>query len=223
MQDETNDQNNPHGPVPPETERALKMIADARRGDSASINELISLIYPELKKRARWLMRGERSGHTFGPSGSELVQRVLEKILETGGQIFKAANTEEELIKMLTRRMRFILVDYARSIGTHGKPSPRSRVPFDDIQRSARVANVNLDEVLITHEALAKLAAVDAEAATALELRAFAGLTNEEAAGTMGLSVPKFRRILKFAMVFLTNLLQEPASPQDEPGPLAGA
>jgi DNA-directed RNA polymerase specialized sigma24 family protein len=77
--------------------------------------------------------------------------------------------------------------------------------------------------VLITHEALAKLAAVDVEAATALELRAFAGLTNEEAAGTMGLSVPKFRRILKFAMVFLTNLLQEPASPQGEPGPLAGA
>ena len=216
MQDETNDQNPPRVPVPPETEPALKMIADARRGDSAAINDLVSIIYPELKRRARWLMRGERIGHTFGPSGSELVQRVMEKVLETGGQIFKAANTEEELIKMLTRRMRFILVDYARSIGIHGKPSPRSRVPFDDVQRSARVASVNLDEVLITNEALAKLSGVDPEAATALELRSFAGLTNEEAAGTMGLSVPKFRRNLHFAMVFLADLLQEPASPQTD-------
>jgi RNA polymerase sigma factor (TIGR02999 family) len=214
MQNESSNQANPHVPAPSTTERALKMIAGARRGDSDSINELISLIYPELKRRARYLMRGERSGHTFGPSGSELVQRVMERILETGGQVFKAANTEEELIKMLTRRMRFILVDYARSTGTHGKPSPRNRIPFDDVQRSARVASVNLDEVLMTHEALAKLTEVDAEAATALELRSFAGLTNEEAAGTMGLSVPKFRRILHFAMVFLTELLQEPTRPQ---------
>jgi RNA polymerase sigma factor (TIGR02999 family) len=214
MNNESSDPTRPNPPVAQESDLALEIIVGARQGDSASINELISLIYPELKRRARWLMRGERGGHTFGPSGSELVQRVMEKILETGGQIFNAASTEEELIKMLTRRMRFILVDYARSAGTHGKPSPRSRVPLDDIQRSTRVASVNLDEVLITHEALAKLARVDSEAATALELRSFAGLTNEEAAGTMGLSVPKFRRTLRFAMVFLTDLLQEPARPQ---------
>ena len=216
MNDETNAPAKPDPPVASESDLALKIIVGARMGDSTSFDELITLIYPELKRRARWLMKGERIGHTFGPSGSELVQRVMEKILETGGQIFHAANTEEELIKMLTRRMRFILVDYARSIATHGKPSPRSRVPFDDVQRLARVASVNLDEVLITHEALAKLAKVDSEAATALELRSFAGLTNEEAAGTMGLSVPRFRRTLRFAMVFLTDLLQDPASPQTD-------
>ncbi len=137
MPDETSDPSRPDVPVPPEGERAHKILADARRGDSLAINELIGLIYPELKRRARWLMMGERSGHTFGPSGSELVQRVMERILESGGLIFNAANTEEELIRMLTRRMRFILVDYARSARIHGKPSPRSRIPLDDVQRFA--------------------------------------------------------------------------------------
>ena len=215
MRDETDDATNPGDPVPAADERARELIGGARRGDSVSIDELVSLIYPELKRRARWLMKGERPGHTFGPSGSELVQRVMERILETGGQIFKAANTEEELIKMLTRRMRFILVDYARSAGKHGMPSPRGRLPFDDIERSTRVASVNLDEVLITHQALAKLAGVDTEAALALELRVFAGLTNDEAAGTMGLSVPKFRRTFKFAMVFLKELMQNSTTPQN--------
>ncbi len=216
MRDNADDLENGSERVPAPDERAREILAGARRGEHDSVNELVSIIYPELKRRARWLMKGERLGHTFGPSGSELVQRVLERILETGSQIFSAANAEEELIKMLTRRMRFILVDYARSASTHGKPSPRSRVPFDDIARATSVANVNLDEVLIIHQAVAKLAGVDAEAEMALELRVFAGLTNEEAAGIMGMSVPKFRRTLKFAMVFLKELMHTPESSQTD-------
>jgi len=212
MDEETNHQPNSRDPIPPETERAIKMIAGARLGDSVSINELMSRVYPELKRRAQWLMKGERVGHTFGPSGSELVQRVMEKILEAGGQIFEAIESEQELIRILTRRMRFILVDYARSTTKHGKPSPRSRVSFDDIERSVRVATIDLDEVLTTHQALLKLTQVDADAATALELRVFAGLSNEEAAGTMGWNLAKFRRTLKFGMVFVKEFLQGPAA-----------
>lgn len=84
MDEETNDQPNAGNPSRPEDTRAIKMIARARLGDSVSINDLMSRVYPELKRRAQWLMKGERVGHTFGPSGSELVQRVMEKILEAG-------------------------------------------------------------------------------------------------------------------------------------------
>lgn len=71
---------------------------------------------------------------------------------------------------------------------------------------------MNLDEVLIVHEALLRLTQVDAEAATALELRVFAGLTNEEAASAVGLNLAKFRRSLKFGMAFVEELLQGPNS-----------
>jgi len=192
--------------------RAVALIAGARQGDAESVNELISLIYPELKRRARWLMAGERPGHTFGASGSELVQRVMEKILATEGQIFNVAGTEEDLVNLLTGRMRFILVDYARAAAADRRPCPRSRLPFEDIQRSARVSAVNIEEVLAIDEILTKLATQDADAARALELRFFAGLTNEEAAGAMDLSVASFRRTLRRATVFLKALMGCPNS-----------
>ncbi len=186
-----------------EGRRATELMAGARRGDTDSINELIGLIYPELKRRSRWLMAAERTGHTFGASGSELVQRVMEKILAAGGGVFNAAETEEELVRILTRQMRFILVDYARAATAFNSPSPRSRVPFDNVQQWTADSGVNIEEVLNMHEALTKLSNLDSDAAKALELRFFAGLTNEEAAGAMGLSVATFRRVLKRATVFL--------------------
>jgi RNA polymerase sigma-70 factor (ECF subfamily) len=196
-------------PLPYDSASAAKMIGGARLGDPTALNALITLIYPELRRRARWLMTKEREGHTFGPSGSELVQRVLEKILESGGQIFHAADTEEGLIRMLTQRMRFILVDYARAARTRGKPSPRSRVHFEDIQPWAAVTDVNIEQVLSIHEVLEALEREDAPAAEALELRLFAGLTNEEAAGAMGFSVAKFRRTLACGMTFVRQALEE--------------
>ena len=206
-------------PVPPplpdaEGRRAAELISGARLGDADCINELIRLIYPELKRRARWLMAGERTGHTFGPSGSELVQRVIESTLATGGEIFSAADTEEDLIRMLTRRMRFILVDYARAATAQRRPSPRKRHDFEDASRTQADATVNIAEVLGTHEALTKLAELDPEAARAVELRFFAGLTNDEAAAAMGLSVASFRRTLKRGTIFFKAALEPPPPPE---------
>jgi len=212
MRDQTNDQPNPHDIDPAGNQRALELIAGARQGDEASISELISLIYPELERRAHWLMSGERTGHPFGPSGSELVQRLMVRILESGAQIFNAVNTEEELIRLLTRRMRWILVDYA----IHDPPD--RLVPFHEVKRSALVSHVAMEEVPGTHqaladleEALAKLAEEDAQAALAIELRAFSGLTSKEAAGAMGLSVASFRRSLSHGKAFLKELIESPA------------
>src|ERR1017187_7728949 len=157
VSDKTVDHTFPEDIFRAEPVRSLDPIEGARCGDTASINELINTVYPELKRRARWLMAGERPGHTFGPSGSELVQRVMEKILATGGQIFNAAKTEEDLINLLTRRMRLILVDYARAADADRRPGPRSRVQFENAQRSAPVSAVNVEEVLSTDLVLTKL------------------------------------------------------------------
>jgi RNA polymerase sigma factor (sigma-70 family) len=138
----------------------------------------------------------------------------MEKILAAGGGIFSAANTEEDLINMLTCRMRFILVDYARAASAQRRPSPGSRVDFENAQRSAASATVRIEEVLSTDEVLTKLAGQDPDAAKALELRFFAGLTNEEAAGAMGLSVATFRRTLKRATVFLKAAMEASGASQ---------
>jgi RNA polymerase sigma factor (TIGR02999 family) len=187
--------------------QACELIAGVRRGDAASLNQLLELIYPELKRRACWLMRKERPGHTFGPSGSELVQRVIEKILEAEGRVFSVVDTEKDVINLLTTHMRRLLVSYARSRQAGTRFSPRNRVQFDKIQ--AADPAVNFEEVLIKDDMLNKLALHNPQAAQAFELRFFGGLTNEEAAETMGLHVSKFRRELKCATVFLKTLLEQ--------------
>ncbi len=183
------------------------LIDRARRGDPSSMNDLISMIYPELKRRAYWLMTRERLGHTFGQSGSELVQRVMEKILASGGHVFQAARTEEDLLNMLTRQMRDVLVDYARAHTGSLRANPTARVGFDDLLRSEPVHGVNVEDVLTVNEGLDKLVKLDPDASKAFEMHFFGGLTNEEGAAAMGWSVASYRRAKARADAFLMAVL----------------
>lgn len=191
-------------------ERAAALIAAVRGGDENAANELLGYIYPELKHRARWLMLNERAGHTFGASGSELVQRLLEQILEDDGmRLFQTAESEGKLLNLLTYRMRHILVDYARERGAQKRPQPSLRVSLDDSQLFWKPATtMDIETVLIVQEVLTKLVRMDPEAAKALELRFFSSFTNDEAACVMGLNVATFRRVLKRAMVFSKAALE---------------
>lgn len=184
-----------------DSQRALELLHQARDGDTEAMNALISLIYPDLKRRALCLMRGERAGHTFA-SGSELVQRVLEKMLGAGEGMLATVETEEALISLLTWHMRNILVDYARAYSTAKRPHPKQRLEFDKTERLMG-SQVHTDTVLIVNEALTKLTREDPQAAKAVELRYFADLTNAESAAALGLSEAKFRRELKRGVVFL--------------------
>jgi RNA polymerase sigma factor (TIGR02999 family) len=195
-----------------ETEAAAALLAGAQKGDQQCIDRLMELIYPELKRRARQLMLDERTGHTFGPSGSELVNRVIERILTSGSRVYDVVESEEQLIRVLANRMRFILLDYARSRRTRGKPSPRSRVPFDDIQRVVSPSTLDPEQVLVLNDALSRLAEVDPEAAAAVELRTFTGLTNEEAAAGLGWSVARFRRTHRLGLGYLREIMSAPGA-----------
>lgn len=190
-------------PADDENNAASEIIDRSRRGDPAAMNDLISVMYPELKRRAYWLMTRERAGHTFGQSGSELVQRVMEKILASGGHVFHAARTEEDLLNMLTRQMRYVLVDYARAHAAIRRPNPQARVGFETLLRSEPVHGVNVEDVLSVNEALDKLSKLDADASKAFEIHFFGGLSNEEGAAATGWSVASYRRAKARADAFL--------------------
>jgi RNA polymerase sigma factor (TIGR02999 family) len=183
---------------------ASDLISRARRGDTASMDELVSLIYPELKRRAAWLMTAERPGHDFDASGSDLVQIVLARLLAPPLKPLDALKSEADLIQALTRQMRHVLVDYAR-MQSVSKNRPGTRATFEEALRLRDP--VNVEQVISTHEALVALSKADPVSANAAELRFFAGLTNEEAAAAMGLSLAAFRQRLSLAMAFLRTAL----------------
>lgn len=206
------DPRSPRGTVHDECD---SLLSRTRTGDTEALNRLLNLVYPELKRRARWLMAGERPGHTFGVSGSELLQRTLEKMLQSGGAIFRELAAEEDLIRLLTRQMRFILVDYARARRAEKRPSSSSRVDFEEAARFAPGGGLDPDQLLAFEEALTQLCHQDKKACGAVELRYFSGLTNEEAASAMGLSVATFRRCLRQGTVFLRSALTASARRDD--------
>jgi RNA polymerase sigma factor (sigma-70 family) len=142
----------------------------------------------------------------------------MEKVLATGGGIFSAARTEEDLLNMLTRQMRFVLVDYARAHNGGKRADPHARVSFEDVERTEPVTHLNIEQVLIVNEILEKLTIHDAAAAQAFELRFFAGLTNEEAAAAMGISLSAFRRHLKRADIFVRRIANPLPSGGEEEG-----
>jgi len=193
-------------------QQATELILRVRSGDPEALNELTSMIYPELKRRARGLMSRDRLGHTFGATGSELVNRVMLKVLASGGGIFENVETQLDLVNVLSRHMRFILVDYARRSQSKGRPNPRQRVDFEQAQVFSVADCVDPDKIINIDEVLRLLASRGAKAAEALELRYFGGLTNEEAADALGLSVPTFRRLLRTAMVFAKTVLERRAA-----------
>jgi RNA polymerase sigma factor (TIGR02999 family) len=187
---------------PPEPDRARDLIHGARAGDTIAMNELVSLIYPELRRRARRLMSQQRRGHTFGETGGELIDRLFERMAKSGNVVLNSVEDQEGLIGVLTWQMRNILVDHARARGAAKRPGPRFR---SDIEKAGEIAapRIHIDTVLSVDEALVVLAKRFPKAAKAVELRYFGDLPNAEAAAAMGLSLASFRRELKQGVVFL--------------------
>jgi len=186
---------------------ASDLIEAARSGDGNAVNQLVEMIYPELRRRAHWMMMREREGHTFGATGSELVQRAMERLVIGEGRVFSNINTEEDLLTILTRRMRDILVDYARASGAAKRFGPKQRRDLEDVQIFVKADSIDVETVLAVREALEKLKQVNPQGAQALELRAFGGFTIEQAARIMGMDVPAFRRRYDSARVYLRRIL----------------
>jgi predicted DNA-binding protein (UPF0251 family) len=140
-------------------------------------------------------------------TGSALVNEVLLLVLAGAGGIFGRVNTYEDLINVLSYRMRLLLVDYARAVKRQRNPPPNQRVAFEKAERKQAQGLVNVEDVLSVHELLHRLEKVDPAGAKAVELRFFLGLTNEEAAHTMGLEYHAFRRLLAGANAFMESLV----------------
>ncbi len=168
-------------------------------------DELVRLVYPDIRRRARWLMKCNQPGPTFGPSGSELVQRVLMRLLGSDGtaQMLNVVETKEELVFLLSRRMRDILVDYWRSKGAEKAPPRNGRVDFEDAKRTVAATTFQPDKLLLVHELLLQLEATDPQAATAVQFTYFDGLTGHEAAAAMGLPYGTLRHVRDRGMDFL--------------------
>jgi RNA polymerase sigma factor (TIGR02999 family) len=170
-------------------------------GDARAADELLPLVYDELRKLAAHRMAQEQPGHTLQPTA--LVHEAWLRLVTDGNPRFEGRG---HFFAAAAEAMRRILVDRAREKMSLKRGARAERVNLDELE----VAVAADDETLLAlDDALAKLAKEDADSAEFIKLKFFAGLTNAQAAQTLGIPERTARRHWSFARVWLYRELRK--------------
>lgn len=173
-----------------------------RAGDESALNQLVSLLYTELRRMAARHLRGERPSHTLQTTA--LVHEVYLKLL--GDEKLEFAD-RAHFLAVASRAMRQVLVDYARA------RSAKKRSP-EAMHLEARPGATRL-ELLDLDTALDALSRENFSLARLVEMRYFGGMTAEETAEALGRSVHVVRHDLRLAQAWLRRSL---GAAHTEPG-----
>jgi RNA polymerase sigma factor (TIGR02999 family) len=164
--------------------RITRLLADWRRGDEATAERLLPLVYHELKKIAAIHLRGERAAHTLQPTA--LVHEAYLRLVDLEQVDWR---DRTHFFALASRLMRRILVDHAR------RRQAVKRSPDQDLPPAAsEEAGLRIEELLALDAALDRLAALDERQVRVVELRYFAGLSVEETAQVLDVSPSSVKR-----------------------------
>jgi len=175
--------------------QVTQLLQAIDRGDSKSADELLPLLYEELRKLAASKMARETPGHTLQPT--DLVHEAWLKLVGGSSPRF---NDRSHFFGAAAEAMRRILIDRARRKAALRHGGGQQRLDVDEIEIAAPAQD---DQLLAVNEALEKFAALDAPKAELVKLRFFAGLTLEESAAVLGISEPTAKRWWSYARAWL--------------------
>jgi len=188
----------------PSDDEVRDLLESVRDGDSGAVAALFPLVYDELKRVAGRQIRREYAPRSFG--ATVLVHETFLKLIP-GGRV--DARDRGHFVALAARAMRQILIDRARERlaekrGGDARPVTMTDAVLDDIERSRGGDPVDM---IALDAALARLGAIDPDAARVVELRFFGGLTTEEIAGIRGTSPATVKRHWAFAQTWLRREL----------------
>ncbi|MBV9770446.1 MAG: sigma-70 family RNA polymerase sigma factor [Bryobacterales bacterium] len=170
------------------------LLAQVRQGDAEAENRFVAQVYEELRRLARRHMRDERAGHTLQPTAlvNEAYLRLRKHPMhwQNRAQFFAAAS----------HVMRQVLVDHARAKRSQKRGGGKFAVSLTEEIASPQVHAVDVLEV---HEQLEALEKLDPQLSRLLELHYFGGLSFEEIAGVMHISVRTAKRRWQKARAWL--------------------
>jgi RNA polymerase sigma factor (TIGR02999 family) len=171
------------------------ILERAAQGDPKAAEELLPMVYDELRRLAAQKMAREAPGHTLQPTA--LVHEVWVRLVGDEQSQFQ---NRAHFFGAAAEAMRRILVDRAREKRALKRGGHLQRVDIDAVELPSPMAD---EELLALDEALDRLATMDTRAAEMVKLCFFVGLTQEEAARELGVSVSTAERIWAFARAWL--------------------
>ena len=185
---------------PAQMSDATVMLAAIETGDSKAAEQLLVLVYDELRRLATSKMAQEAPGQTLQPTA--LVHEAWLRLVGNQTPPFK---NREHFFRASAEAMRRILIDRARRKHTQRHGGGYQRMDWEGFDLAAPAAD---DQLLAVNEALEKLALEHPVQADLVKLRYFAGLTNEEVSEVMGISVSTAKNYWTFSRAWLLNEIE---------------
>ena len=184
----------------PQTVRVTQLLLEVSQGNRTAVEELLPLIYEELRRLAGGYLRRERSNHTL--QATALVHEAYLKMVD---QTRVEWQNRAHFFGVAANLMRRILVDHARTHGALKRGSGVDKISLEDglVATGEREA-----EVVAVDDALETLAKVDPMKSRVVELRFFGGLSIEETAEVLGVSEATVNRQWRMAKAWLYGQLK---------------
>jgi RNA polymerase sigma factor (TIGR02999 family) len=179
----------------PSPKDITKLLIDWRNGDKEALDRLMPLVYEQLRRMANNYMRNERKGHTLQTSA--LVNEAYLRLVDHENIDWQ---NRAHFFGVAAQAMRRILVDHARSRSYLKRGGAAKQVSLDE---AATLAEDRAGELIALDEALKELAKMDPRKSSVVELRYFGGLSLEETAEALEISIPTVTRDWNTAKAWL--------------------
>jgi RNA polymerase sigma factor (TIGR02999 family) len=171
------------------------LLAAWGKGDQSALNDLMPLVYNELHRMARRAWGRQQQGNTLQPTAL-----INEAFLKLAGAENASFQNRCHFMAVACTAMRQILVNHAKSRQTGKRGSGEFAISIDDVQLAV---NQEAAEVVALHEALTRLQEIDPRKSQVVEMRYFGGLSIDETAEALGISVITVNRDWRLARTWL--------------------
>ena len=179
--------------------RVTQLLLDWSDGDERARAEVLPLVYDELRRLAALYLLRERHDHTLQPTA--LVHEAYLRLVDQRQVNWR---NRAQFVGLAAVMMRRILVNYARDRAAGKRGGDLQRVPLSDADEPGRPQDV---DVIVLHDALDQLSAIDARKGRIVELKFFGGLTTNEIAEVLQLSPATIERDWSFARAWLYDAI----------------
>ncbi len=179
-----------------------QILQELREGERSSLNELLPLVYDELRRLANSYLNRERSNHTLQPTA--LVHEAYLRLL---GQKEIEWQNRAHFFGVSARLMREVLIEYARGRNRQKRGGEfKTQIALDD---AISFANQSQLDVVAVDDALSKLENLDERQARIVEMKFFGGLTVEEIGEVLSISPATVKREWSSAKLLLYKMLND--------------
>src|SRR6266540_6662010 len=185
----------PRKPPPSPPGEVTRLLVAWSRGDAKALEDLIPLVYDELRRLAERHLSREAPGHTLQPTA--VVHEAYLRLVDQKRVTWK---NRGHFFAVAAQTMRRLLVDHARQRDAEKRGGAATRVPLEEGAASTLPREA---DVIALDRALERLATLDATQAKVVELRYFGGLTLDETADVLGTSPSTVGRAFRLAKAWL--------------------